>query len=171
MSRLPWTQILNWVLTAFFVVGFVINTFAVKVVGPEYRRWGYPDWFHFASGGLDLMVALLLLRNLTRPFGVALGCVIMLVAIATVVRHREYRRAAAPLIVFVLLAILGCVTIAGWLTIVGQPVYGTAGWIEPIRPAPLTTIVASQSALTHDGLCDAALINESPDTPIRRRLA
>jgi len=38
MSRLPWFQILNWALTAFFVLGFVINTFAVKVVGPDYRR-------------------------------------------------------------------------------------------------------------------------------------
>jgi hypothetical protein len=46
----------------------------------------------------------------------------MLVAIATVVRHREYRRAAPPFIVFVLLAILGWMTVIGWLTMVGQPV-------------------------------------------------
>jgi len=116
MSRLLWIQILNWALSAFFVLGFVINTFAVKVVGPDYGRWGYPDWFHFASGGLDLAVALLLLSDVTRPFGVALGCGIMFVAVATVIRHGEYHRVAPPLIVFVLLAILG------WPTIVGQPV-------------------------------------------------
>jgi uncharacterized membrane protein (UPF0136 family) len=121
MSALPWIQILNWALIAFFMLGFLINTFAVKVVGPEYRRWGYPDWFHLVSGSLELAVALLLLKNVTRPFGVALGSSIMLVAIATVVRHREYRRAAAPFIVFVLLSIVGWVTIVGWLTIFGQP--------------------------------------------------
>jgi len=119
---LPWIQILNGALIAFFVLGFFINTFAVKVVGPEYCRWGYPDWFHFVSGSLELAVALLLLKNVTRPFGVALGSSIMLVAIATVVRHREYRRAAAPFIVFVLLTMVGWVTIVGWLTMDGQPV-------------------------------------------------
>jgi hypothetical protein len=107
MSALPWIEILSWALAAFFVLGFFINTFAVKKVGPDYRRWGYPDWFHFVSGGLDLVVALLLPAAATRPYGVALGCSIMLVAIATVIRHREYHRALPPSIVFSLLAIVG----------------------------------------------------------------
>jgi hypothetical protein len=107
MNDLAWTSLLTWALAAFFVVGFGINTFAVKLVGPEYRRWGYPDWFHFVSGGLELLVALLLPAPATRPFGVALGCAIMLAAIVTVVRHREHRRAAPPTIVLVLLAVVG----------------------------------------------------------------
>ncbi|HUC17897.1 MAG TPA: DoxX family protein [Acetobacteraceae bacterium] len=107
MSGISWIRALSWALAAFFALGFVINTFAVKLVGPEYRRWGYPDWFHFVSGGLELMVALLLPMAVTRPFGLALGLGIMLVAIATVVRHREYHRAAPPFIVFVLLALVG----------------------------------------------------------------
>jgi hypothetical protein len=107
MSVISWVQALTFVLAAFFVVAFVINTFAVKLVGPEYRRWGYPDGFHFVSGGLDLMVALLLPAVVTRPFGVVLGCGIMLVAMATVIYHREYPRAAPPFIVFILLAIVG----------------------------------------------------------------
>ncbi len=107
MRGLPWIEILSWALAAFFLIGFFINTFAVKKVGPDYRRWGYPDWFHFVSGGLDLVVALLLPAELTRPYGVVLGCCIMLVAIATVVWHREYPRALSPLVVFVLLAIVG----------------------------------------------------------------
>lgn len=107
MGDISWSQGLTWALAAFFVLGFVINTFAVKLVGPDYRRWGYPDWFHFVSGGLDLAVALLLPAAVTRPFGVALGSGIMLVAIATVIRHREYHRAAPPLIVFFLLTVVG----------------------------------------------------------------
>jgi hypothetical protein len=94
-------------LAAFFALGFVINTFAVKLVGPDYRRWGYPDWFHFVTGGLELIVALLLPATATRLFGGALGGAIMLAAIATVVYHREYPRAAPPLIVLVLLAVVG----------------------------------------------------------------
>jgi hypothetical protein len=111
MSAVSWVQALTLALAAFFVVGFVINTFMVKLVGPEYRRWGYPEWFHFVSGGLELMVALLLPAMATRLFGVALGSAIMLAAIATVVWHREYRRAVPPLGVFILLVIVGATAI------------------------------------------------------------
>jgi DoxX-like family len=107
MNGLTWTQILTWTLAAFFLSGFVVNTFAVKVVGPEYRGWGYPDWFHFVSGGLDLAVSLLLLSPVTARWGVVLGCGIMVVAIATVIRFREYRRALPPFTVLVLLVIAG----------------------------------------------------------------
>jgi hypothetical protein len=111
MSAVSWVQALTLALAAFFVVGFVINTFMVKLVGPEYRRWGYPEWFHLVSGGLELIVALLLPAMATRLFGVALGSAIMLAAIATVVWHREYHRAAPPLGVFVLLVIVGVTAI------------------------------------------------------------
>jgi len=43
----------------------------------------------------------------TRPFGIVLGCAIMLAAMATVIHHREHPRAVPPFIVFILLAILG----------------------------------------------------------------
>jgi uncharacterized membrane protein YoaT (DUF817 family) len=110
MSTVSWVQALTPALAAFFVVGFVINTFMVKLVGPEYHRWGYPDWFHFVSGGLEFFVALLLPAMATRLFGVALGSAIMLAAIATVV-WRRYRRAAPPLGVFILLVIVGATAI------------------------------------------------------------
>jgi hypothetical protein len=74
---------------------------------PDYLRWGYPDWFHFVSGGLDLVAALLLMAPATRVFGVALGCAIMLAAVTTVTYHREYKRALPPVIVLGLLAIVG----------------------------------------------------------------
>ena len=63
------------------------------------------------SGGLELMVALLLPAMATRLFGVALGSAVMLAAIATVVWHREYRRAVPPLGVFILLVIVGATAI------------------------------------------------------------
>ena len=107
MSAISWIQCLTGALSAFFALGFVINTFAVKKVGPEYERWGYPDWFQFVSGGLELLVALLLPETVTRPLGIALGGVIMFAAVAIVIYHREHPRAVPPFIVFVLLAILG----------------------------------------------------------------
>ena len=107
MSGVFAIQILEWALAAFFGLAFVINTFLVKVVNPDYLRWGYPDWFHFVSGGLDLVAALLLMAPATRVFGVALGCAIMLAAVATVTYHREYKRALPPVVVLGLLAIVG----------------------------------------------------------------
>jgi len=111
MSGLLSMQILSCALSAFFALGFVIDTFAVKMVGPEYQRWGYPDWFHFVTGGLELVVALLLPLAMTRLFGVTLGGAIMIAAIATVIYHHEFHRAVAPFAVLVLLAIVGWTTI------------------------------------------------------------
>jgi hypothetical protein len=45
MSAISWHQGLTWALSAFFALGFVINTFAVKKVGPEYERWATPTGF------------------------------------------------------------------------------------------------------------------------------
>jgi hypothetical protein len=107
MSAIWSIQNLTWALAGFFSLGFVINTFAVKMVDPDYQRWGYPHWFHFVTGGFELLVALLLPATATRPLGLALGCAVMLAAAATVIHHGEYPRAAAPLIVLVLLGIVG----------------------------------------------------------------
>ncbi|MGC1776689.1 MAG: DoxX family protein [Xanthobacteraceae bacterium] len=107
MMNVSWIAILTWAVTGFFVLGAIINTFATKLVAPEYRRWGYPGWFHFVSGASELAVALLLPAMGTRLFGVALGAGVMLAAIATVARHREYQRAVPPFIVLVLLVVVG----------------------------------------------------------------
>jgi DoxX-like family len=107
MSGILSIQNLSGALSAFFALGFVINTFAVKMVGPEFQRWGYPDWFHFVTGGLELAVALLLPMAVTRLFGAALGSAVMIAAVATVVYHGEFHRAVAPFVVLVLLAIVG----------------------------------------------------------------
>ena len=107
MRSLSWSEILVWLLAAFFLLGSAVNTFATQRTRSEYSRWGYPDWFHFVVGGLEFAVTVLLPSPLTRCFGVALGGAIMLAALATVVVHREYQRVVPPLIVFVLLTVVG----------------------------------------------------------------
>jgi hypothetical protein len=99
--------ILAWVLAAFFIVGGAINIVAPGATAAEYRRWGYPDWFHFATGALEFATAGLLALEATRVLGVGLGAAIMLAAIATVVLHREYVHAAPPAVVLILLAVVG----------------------------------------------------------------
>jgi hypothetical protein len=99
MSKISWRQVLPFVLVAFFVVGALSNIFAPGPIYQEYLKWGYPSWFHFVTGTLELTAAILLLRSSSRLLGAALGCTVMLAALATVVVHGEYGHAVPPLVV------------------------------------------------------------------------
>jgi DoxX-like protein len=97
MSKISWPQVPASALAAFFVVGSLSNIFAPGSIYEEYLRWGYPHWFHFVTGSLELATAVLLAQSRTRLWGAALGCGVMLAAFAT--RHPprriRARRAAA----------------------------------------------------------------------------
>lgn len=99
MFKISWRQALPFVLAAFFVVGSLSNIFAPGSIYQEYLKWGYPRWFHFVTGSLELTAAFLLLRARSRLFGSTLGCGVMLAALATVIIHGEYAHAVPPLIV------------------------------------------------------------------------
>ena len=73
----------------------------------EYLRWGYPHWFHFVTGSLELTTAVLLAQARTRLWGAALGCTVMLAALATVTLHGEYGHGVAPLVVATLSIVVG----------------------------------------------------------------
>ena len=98
MSRISWRQVLPLALAAFFVVGSLSNIFAPESIYEEYLKWGYPRWFHFVTGSLELTTAILLFRAPSRLLGSALGCTVMLAALATVILHGEYGHAVPPLV-------------------------------------------------------------------------
>ncbi|MEM5424775.1 DoxX family protein [Paraburkholderia ferrariae] len=107
MSKISWRQVLPLVLAAFFVVGSLSNIVAPRSIFEEYLKWGYPHWFHFVTGSLELMTALLLARPRTRLWGSALGCTVMLAALATVAVHGEYGHGVAPLVAATLSIVVG----------------------------------------------------------------
>ena len=107
LSRISWRQVLPLVLAAFFVVGSLSNILAPRSIFEEYLKWGYPHWFHFVTGSLELMTAVLLARARTRLWGSALGCTVMLAALATVTLHGEYGHGVAPLVVATLSIVVG----------------------------------------------------------------
>lgn len=100
-------DLLAWALAAFFVIGAVGNWIAPPNVRAEYTRWGYPDWFHYVTAGLELLVAMFLVFASTRFWGVGLGAAIMLAAIATLLLHKEYRHALLPTTVLLFLILQG----------------------------------------------------------------
>jgi hypothetical protein len=107
LSKFSWRQISAWALAAFFVVGSLTNIFAPPSIYEEYLRWGYPSWFHFVTGSLELTTAVLLVRARTRLWGSALGCTVMLAALATVTLHGEYGHGVAPLVAAALSMLVG----------------------------------------------------------------
>jgi uncharacterized membrane protein len=109
-SKISWRQVLAWALAAFFVAGSLSNIFAPRSIIEEYVRWGYPHWFHFVTGSLELATAVLLARAATRLWGAALGCTLMCAALGTVIIHSEYAHAAPPLVVAGLAIVVGLIT-------------------------------------------------------------
>lgn len=107
MSTISWRQVSALALAAFFVVDSLSNIFAPGSVCEEYLRWGYPHWFHFVTGSLELTTAVLLWRERTRLWGSVLGCTVMLAALATVTVHGEYGHAVPPVIVATLSIVVG----------------------------------------------------------------
>jgi len=105
--KISWRQISALGLAAFFVVGSLTNIFASPSIYAEYLRWGYPEWFHFVTGSLELTTAVLLARAQTRLWGSALGSTVMLAALATVTLHGKYGHGMAPLIAAALSIFVG----------------------------------------------------------------
>ncbi len=110
MSKFPWRQILPFALAAFFVVGSLTNILAPGSIYEEYLKWGYPRWFHFVTGSLELTAAILLFRAPSRLSGAALGCTVMLAALATVIIHGEYAHAVPPLVAATLSLVVGWIS-------------------------------------------------------------
>ena len=107
LSKISWRQVLPFALAAFFVVGSLSNIVGPRSILDEYLKWGYPHGFHFVTGSLELMTAVLLARARTRLWGSALGCTVMLAALATVTLHGEYGHGVAPLVVAALSIVVG----------------------------------------------------------------
>ncbi|WP_049399690.1 MULTISPECIES: DoxX family protein [Stenotrophomonas] len=104
-------DLLAWGLSIFFVVGAIGNWLGPANLRAEYARWGYPNWFHRVTAALEFLIAIFLVFVSTRLGGCALGGVVMLAAIGTLLRHAEYKHALLPTAVLLLLGLLGFLTI------------------------------------------------------------
>ncbi len=107
MSKMSWSQVLALALAAFFVAGSLSNIIAPRSIYEEYLEWGYPSWFHFVTGSLELTTAVLLARPQTWLWGSALGGAVMLAALATVTFHGDYGHGVAPLVAAALSILVG----------------------------------------------------------------
>jgi uncharacterized membrane protein YphA (DoxX/SURF4 family) len=82
-----------WLPIALGIV--MIGAGAVNFIGPgsvrvSFARWGYPAGFHRVTGGLEVTAGLLLLIPATSRAGAIGGAVILLAAVMTLIRHRDW---------------------------------------------------------------------------------
>jgi hypothetical protein len=126
ITSASWQTLLCGILCAFFLLGSVVNFRAPKPIAELYLKWGYPSWFHFVTAALELTTAVCLAFAGTRLVGVVLGCLIMAAAVITVVAHRDYPRAVLPTVVFLLVALLGCMARRACICTVGVALVSAA---------------------------------------------
>jgi hypothetical protein len=70
----------------------VKTTYAIggAAVQAGFIRWGYPAWWNFVTAAFEGFGAALIVLPETRIWGLALGAMVLIAAIATVAWRREY---------------------------------------------------------------------------------
>ena len=94
-----------WLLAAGFFGAGLFNAISTPATQSDFARWGYPRWWSFFTGGMEIMSAVLIALPASRTVGLALGAVIIAAAVVTVLRHRDLSH-LVPLSVFVALIAL-----------------------------------------------------------------
>lgn len=94
--------IATWLAVVAFVAAAVNNSLGRKAAREDYVRWGYPDWWCYVTGLLEFVTAALIAIPAVRVAGLVLGAAIVLGAIVTVARRREFSH-LPPLGIFVVL--------------------------------------------------------------------
>ena len=102
-----------WLPIALGIV--MIGAGAVNFVAPgsvpdSFARWGYPAGFHRVTGGLEVIAGLLLLIPATSRAGAIGSAAILLAAVITLIRHRDWKHLPGAI---ALTAVAVAVTIRG----------------------------------------------------------
>lgn len=98
------TMIVSIILALVFLASGFTKLAGMEMHVQGFDRWGYPIWFMYVTGLLEVLGAGLLIVPAVRFFGgLLLGCV-MVGAIGTHLMHGEITMAGAPTLLGILLA-------------------------------------------------------------------
>jgi hypothetical protein len=96
---------LIWLVVAAFAGAGLFNAIGTPSTKSDYVRWGYPAWWCYVTGALEIATAVLVAFPGSREAGLILGLVIIAAAVLSVLRRREFSH-LVPLGVFVVLLAL-----------------------------------------------------------------
>ena len=91
-----------WLLVAALAAAGVINAIGLPSGKSGFVRWGYPDWWCYLTGGLEMVAAVLIALPSGREAGLFLASMVIAAAILTVLFRRELSH-VVPLGIFVVL--------------------------------------------------------------------
>src|SRR5207245_1813300 len=80
------------VLAAAFAAGALVHFIGPRPLRDAYRGWGYPPGFHYVTALLHVTTAGLLLWRPGRIFAVAIAIGVSIAALATLVKHGEWKK-------------------------------------------------------------------------------
>jgi hypothetical protein len=89
--QIPVASAMAWLLAFAFAGAGLFNAFGGAAVQAGFIRWGYPAWWNFVTAAFEVLGAALIVLPETRIWGLALGAMVMIAAIATVTWRREYK--------------------------------------------------------------------------------
>ncbi len=101
-------RIAVWVVSVLLTVVFLIAG-AMKLLGKAagmFEHWGYPAWFSYAVGAVEVVSAALLLIPKPASLGGAALVVVMAGAIFTHIRSNEWNHVPGVVVLLVLAAII-----------------------------------------------------------------
>jgi hypothetical protein len=87
---IPIASAMAWLLAFAFTGAGIFNAIGGAVVQARFLRWGYPAWWNFITAAFEILSAALIVVPETRIWGLALGAMILIAAMATVTWLREY---------------------------------------------------------------------------------
>jgi hypothetical protein len=88
---IPMADAVAWLLALAFAGAGVFNAIGGAAVQAQFQRWGYPAWWNLVTAALEGLSAALIVFPETRIWGLSLGAMVLIAAIATVAWRREYR--------------------------------------------------------------------------------
>ena len=99
----PLPVVAAWSVALALAASAAVHLAGFRRLRAAYAEWEYPRSFHRLVGISNLTAALFLARPETRIWGVALGAVILFIAVVTLLGHRRYTYAVPGMLLMLAL--------------------------------------------------------------------